>query len=355
MNTEASASRVELGQVTVPSGDLFLVDCGLLPLWCHDRPPVMPESDLFDEAQTDDINRSADLELIGKDAVAFGGKLDRSPLPQWIWDVPGSRVDETVSELSAQARSEGADVEIRVVRPQVPHLERAKSVLEALGGGGAQFHGVWGAVVRGIPRDRSLPVFAEVHRGSEFEGRWQRVYVSLSDAPVASSVPSGRVMVDEARILVTDLDAVGAWDPESVPDGRADIAFWGRDGALVAEQESAPPTENGTFGWKNLPMDAAIPLAKRLFALRESRDDLKFAVDFRPHTVEWELLEQVRYGGTESGTAEFGDARATMFMTTWGDGIFDVFRDLDREGNLARVRIELATDKRLELMRGMLG
>ena len=112
--------------------------------------------------------------------------------------------------------------------------------------------------------------------------------------------------------------------------------------------------EDGTFGWQNLPMDAAVPLARRLFTLRETRDDLKFALDFRPHTVEWHLLEQVRYGGTESGTVEFGGAKATMFMTTWGDGFFDVFRDLDRDGNLVAVRIELAATG-LDMMQRMRG
>ena len=346
-------SRVELGEVTVPSGNLFLVDCGLLPLWCHDQPPVMPD-DILDPDRTADVNASADLELVGKDAVAFGETLDRSPLPQWIFDILASEVDAMVAKLTAQASAAGAEVEVRIVRPQITHLQRAKAVLEALDAGEVQFYGIRGTVVRGIPSDRPLSVSAEVHRGSEYEGRWERVRVSVSDAPVATSAAAGTVAVDEARILVTDLDAVGAWDPESAPDGLADVAFWGRDGEVLAQQENAPRMEDGTFGWQNLPMDAAVPLARRLFTLRETRDDLKFALDFRPHTVEWHLLEQVRYGGTESGTVEFGGAKATMFMTTWGDGFFDVFRDLDRDGNLVAVRIELAATG-LDMMQRMRG
>jgi hypothetical protein len=43
-------------------------------------------------------------------------------------------------------------------------------------------------------------------------------------------------------------------------------------------------------------------------------------------------------------------AIACGFATSWGDGIFEVHRDLDESGRLLRVRIELGTDERVALM-----
>jgi len=46
-------------------------------------------------------------------------------------------------------------------------------------------------------------------------------------------------------------------------------------------------------------------------------------------------------GATESSVVNVGGARLCNFMTTWGDGIFDVFRDLSADGRLLRIRIEM--------------
>ena len=46
-----------------------------------------------------------------------------------------------------------------------------------------------------------------------------------------------------------------------------------------------------------------------------------------------------------------GPERGCRFDTTWGDGTFEVFRDLDARGDLARIRVELGTGARVGLMR----
>ena len=69
--------------------------------------------------------------------------------------------------------------------------------------------------------------------------------------------------------------------------------------------------------------------------------EYKFALDFRPHSHHYHVMERVRGSATESGTIETGGAILCGFMTSWGDGIFPVEPDLDAEGRLVRLRVEL--------------
>lgn len=64
-------------------------------------------------------------------------------------------------------------------------------------------------------------------------------------------------------------------------------------------------------------------------------------------------MRQTRTSSTESGVVEVGGAWMVNFMTTWGDGLFDVYRDVDAKGALVRVRIEFGTEKRVQLMRSL--
>jgi hypothetical protein len=47
---------------------------------------------------------------------------------------------------------------------------------------------------------------------------------------------------------------------------------------------------------------------------------------------------------------KLGEAVTCGFATTWGDGLFEIHRDLDDRTRLLRVRIELGTDQRIALM-----
>ena len=80
-----------------------------------------------------------------------------------------------------------------------------------------------------------------------------------------------------------------------------------------------------------------------------------FALDFRPHTHHWIAMSQVRAADTASGVVPLDGADATVFMTTWGDGVWEVFRDLDDNGELVRVRVELGTDEAVARMQAVQG
>ncbi len=77
----------------------------------------------------------------------------------------------------------------------------------------------------------------------------------------------------------------------------------------------------------------------------------RFAYDFRPHTCHWALMEQLRNSETESGTIDLAGASVCGFMTTWGDGIFEVFRDFDSAGNPVAVRVDLGSDEAVTRLR----
>jgi hypothetical protein len=87
--------------------------------------------------------------------------------------------------------------------------------------------------------------------------------------------------------------------------------------------------------------------------LQQLRDEgaHKFALDFRPHSHHYRVMEQVRGSTTESGTIQLGGAVLCGFMTSWGDGIFPIGRDLDADGHLVGLRIEIGCDAIVERQR----
>jgi hypothetical protein len=156
-------------------------------------------------------------------------------------------------------------------------------------------------------------------------------------------------MVDAARLLAIDARALPAWKNDEAFDGKADVVFWGRDAEKIAAIVAAPRTGDGEFGWHDLPVAEAEERGRRVLRAKE-RERAVFAADYRPHSHMFELMKQIRASGTESGIVKLAGATACGFATTWGDGIFEVHRDLDAAGRLLRVRIELATEDRIALM-----
>src|SRR5207245_7980505 len=77
----------------------------------------------------------------------------------------------------------------------------------------------------------------------------------------------------------------------------------------------------------------------------------KMGRDFRPHSHHFLIMKQVRETDTESGTIEVGGAKMCGFMTSWGDGFYPIYRDLDEQGQLVRVRIDLGNDQIVERQR----
>jgi hypothetical protein len=213
---------------------------------------------------------------------------------------------------------------------------------------------MWAPAAGEVPVSSSIAVMGERMPPGQYEDRWRRVWLEVRPGEVATSREVGHVLVDEARLLVVDADALGQWKDDEAPAGLADFVFWGRDAEAVAEEVGARPVGNPneeSFGWLDLTLNAAREFGSRVEAAHSK--GRTFAFDFRPHTNHWRLMKQVRSSSTESGVIQLGGADCCLFMTTWGDGAFPVMADLDSAQRLLRLRVELGTDGIVERQQKM--
>jgi hypothetical protein len=340
----------ELGTVMAPSGALLIVDPRFLDLWCHDRLPVMPEGVLSSPEATASANNAVDLEIIGTDAIEVGRALDRSWHPRFLFDMPREAVADARARVAELARARNLDARLEALPRRITHRARIDLALEfGRGAGEVQFQGIWSTVVGSLPA-RSLRVVGEsMPEGHRYEGRLRRVSLQLSDGAVARTERCGYAMVDAARLLLIDIDRLDRWTNDLTLDGLADLVFWGADAVKAARILKAPRLPDDNYGWCNVPIGEVAALGQRLHDLRVSKG-LKFAIDERPHSHMHQLMAMARASETQSGVVPLDGATACGFMTTWGDGIFEINRDFDSAGNVTAIRIELGTEERVRLM-----
>lgn len=338
--TQSNGETERMGTVTCPSGTLVLLDGGLAWMWSHLRPPLLP--DWSEVAKT--ANSSVDIAVRGRDALEAGRLFDRSNHPLFVYDIPRegvAGVRESFAKLCSEHRLQATLAELP---ERVPHRKRVESLLRLGGAGGAvEFHGKWAIVARGLPAGTELPVVGQRMPSGPDEGRWRRVTIEIRPGETARSEQLGHVLVDEARLLACDVEALGAWDDHTPQDGLVDVVFWGPLAAGVASEVGAGSVRNAgeedLWGWLDLPLEEALERRARVRALRS--EEREFGLDFRPHTQHWELMRQVRGSPTDSGVLDLHGSRVCLFMTSWGDGGFPVHADWDAAGNLLRVRVEV--------------
>jgi len=190
------------------------------------------------------------------------------------------------------------------------------------------------------PSDRPLAVIGHRVGKGRYADCWDHVVVKLAAGEVTHSTKLGEAGVDMARLVCMDYAALDAWKHEDSLDGKADVVFWGRDEKAAARSTGAQPTGEG-YGWTNLSLEAAD--AKQLEV-----DKLKaaahwgLAIDFRPHSHHFYALAEARKSKVGAGSIEVGGATIVLFFTTWGDGVFPVFLDLDAADQPVQLRIQLA-------------
>lgn len=321
--------RVVLGQITVPSGALVLVDPGALALWTHDRAP--------------DDDDQVDLVISGPEGAEAGRRFDRDWDPERIHDVPREEADELAAAFIAFCERQHLDATIALAARRDTHRERLARALSR-GGGGYGFLGSWAVAVPGLPPGEVLDLVGEPIEEGPDEGRWRRVWLEVNPGlAVARSEELAQVMGDQSSLLVVDAAALGGWEHEASLDGLADCVFWGRDARQAADALAAPALELRTFGWTNVPEAEARELAKKVDLERTERG-MRFSLDLRPHSHHFRALELMRESALGTAALEVGGARLCAFATTWGDGVFPVWRDLGPGGELVRVRVEFTED-----------
>ena len=345
------AIGIQIGRVSAPSGTLVVLDMGYLNLWCHDRPPLFPKG-VADKKTMAAANSSVDIEIVGPDAEKAGRLFDRQWHPLYLYDIPASDVGRFRQMFSAVTAKHDLVAGLHPLDHRVSHRQRVDhAVAYGCGAGEFTFHGIWGSAIGGVPKDREFAVLVDEMEEEPHLGRLRRVYIELlPDTPIAKSEQIGYAAVDYARLMFADAHALGAWQHDKPLDGLADFVFWGRDAARAASLTDAPALPDEHFGWLNLPIARAAKKGIQVEKVR-SKHGMKFATDFRPHSHHYAVMEQVRATPTESGTLEVGGALICGFMTRWGDGIFPVYRDLDADGRVVKIRIEIGTPERVELMK----
>lgn len=196
-------------------------------------------------------------------------------------------------------------------------------------------------VTADVPRTQELVVTgARVGRG-RFADCWEHVAVNLAAGDVHAARKLGAAGVDFARLVCMDHAALDHWQHEDSLDGLADVVFWGRDEAQLARAMHASRSKEG-YGWSDLPVadaEAKVMEAERLKA--ERRWLLK--IDYRPHTHHYQALAEARASANGAGAIELAGTRLLLVFTSWGDGVFPVYLDLDADDRPVRVRIQLAT------------
>lgn len=343
--TEKLMTKSELlGTVTAPSGNVLIVDMGMLNLWCHDREPVMPEGMLSDEAATASANAARDFKIEGPDAEAAGRAFERQWHPRFVYDIPEAGFAEVQESFDNLVRARGLRAQLVAQQSRVSHLARVPLAIEAgRGAGEVQFHGIPAVAVAGLPKARAFRVVGERMGEGDFPDRWR--WVTLEVRPeerIHESVEVSSVGVDWARLMFIDVDSLSAWRHEEAADGKADFLFWGRDAEHVAAKTNAPRVSPSVFGWTDLDIDTAVERGTAIEGMKSPT--LKFATDFRPHSDHYRLLEQMRASATESGTHQVGAAKCCAFFTLWGDGFFPVWVDLNEQREVVQVRINLGTE-----------
>jgi hypothetical protein len=330
----------ELGFVTIRSGVLLVIDTGYLGIWSHDRAPSLRDGSLNSAQAIENANSFVDLKIEGADAEHAGRFLGMSPHPLYVFDQPADH-HELQAKLKALSQQHKLDASFRVISPRIAHRKRAALALERGGAGEIQFHGVPAVAIGGIPTNCRIAVLGE-RMAAPDHFQWRTVFLQWrKETSITRSDKIGNVGVDYARLLVADIDAVGMWKHEESLDGLADFVFWGRDAADVAKRIRAPEPAEGNFDWTDLREKDAIKRGAEVRRYVEQKN-LRVADDYRPHSHHWQVMKGARDSSTESGMAEIGGMTVCNFMTTWGDGLFEVYRDMNEAGDLVQVRIEFS-------------
>ncbi|HEV7554356.1 MAG TPA: hypothetical protein VGO00_02810 [Kofleriaceae bacterium] len=206
-------------------------------------------------------------------------------------------------------------------------------------------------VVADVPSDRELAVVGRRVGKGRFADCWDHVAIAIHDGEVAHAKKLGEAGVDFARLICMDKGALDHWQHEDSLDGLSDFVFWGRDEVLLAKVMRAPRIPDG-YGWTDLTVAEAEARADRAAVLKANNHWL-LAMDLRPHSHHFHALAAARASRCGAGTLEVGGATTCMFFTSWGDGVFPIYLDVDHDDQPVRIRIQLATEASNAAMRSV--
>ena len=190
-----------------------------------------------------------------------------------------------------------------------------------------------------VPTDRPLAVVGHRVGSGHYSSCWDRVVVKLASGVATHAKKLGEAGVDFARLVLMDHAALDEWTHEDTLDGLADVVFWGRDAAAAAKASNAKSLKEG-YGWTNLSLDVAEEKALEVDKLKAA-NKWQMMIDFRPHSHHFYALAEARKNKQGAGTIDVGDAKVCLFFTSWGDGVYPIFVDLDDDNRPLQLRVQL--------------
>jgi hypothetical protein len=331
-----ATSLVTLGEVRLPSGNLLVLDMGLLDGWSHQKTHAF-DPDLGMSGQ-----RFVDLVVAGPDAAKgtplLHGDGEEEPTIG-LYDVPARAVLPAQRTFEERAAASGVNAKLEIAAERVPHGERVRQVLAQGTFGDVPFSIGNAIALAGLPKGKTIRVAAEP---GVIDGTWASVSLVLSNALPTEREQIGNVVVERARILLTDPDALAEWKHEEAIDGKADVVFWGLHAQRLAHELGADSLPDGNFGWLDLPL-ARIP-KDRLERLVAAEEEGGLRAELRPHSHHHAVLKEARLPPKHAGMLDLAGGKMLAFLTH-GDGVFPVYRELDDGGALVRVTVVLESDE----------
>ena len=204
-----------------------------------------------------------------------------------------------------------------------------------------------------VPKNRALPVIGRRVGTGRFADCWDHVAVRIGSGEITHAQKLGEAGVDFARLVCMDHGALDHWQHEDSLDGLAYFFFWGRDAADLEKAMGAPATREG-HGWTNLSVAEAEERALEADRLKAEHHWL-LATDLRPHSHHFHALAAARKSKQGAGTIEVGGARVCLFFTSWGDGVFPIYLDLDHTDQPVQLRVQLNTTDSVAAMHAVNG
>ncbi len=341
-------STQNLGEITCPSGVLVIIDMGYLRFWSGRLDPVPPIEEFDDPKTRARVAASADYLIAGRDAAAVARLADFQNGP-FVYDLPFDGMEKVAARIASLASEHGLDAHLEREARRIPHRERAQRVAD-LGGGDFVMEGPWVGAVGTLPGEPMTVRGRRQDYGGSVGVRWAEVSIEVTEKSVESSVQIGYVAVDHGLILLGDADALGSWRHFEPLDGLYDFAFWGVAGESVSGALAAPPLPDG-WGWRDIGLDEAKQRMQDVRSWLGPGSPIgRLALELRPHSHFYQVMEQIRSGAPEVGALALDGAALLGLSTSWGDGLFPIWVDRDQAGAVVAITLELGSEKRRQMM-----
>jgi hypothetical protein len=225
-----------------------------------------------------------------------------------------------------------------------------RQIIRAAAGAASTHGGAGGAVViGGLPRDRALGVYGIRRPANPAGVLWQWVYLDIQpDGAIARTDYLSSIVSYYGQLMFSDVLALHEWHQIESIDGKADLLIWGRDEASFARGVGAPQYADNTgranYGWLDVPVEDAEEREQELDALaRECGRAVR--VGASPHSHAYYMGQQMGSTEVQAGMITVGGALVCGLHADCSWREFPVFRDLDRDGRLVRIRVYLDLDE----------